>query len=871
MKRNMIKSTFWTVGVMVAALGVFGQNLLAGTPYPGPASHPIPGVIEAENYDADGANVSYFDTTAGNSGSTYRADDVDIQIASGGSDVEGTVVYNVASTEWMEYTVEVASAGTYKLVMRCAVNTSGTQVQFKLDGNAITPVTTLLSGGAWNRWDEMAWTVSLPAGQHVLRFEMVAGSASEGVKINWFSFTPYVETFDRPGLAFWRFDNDGGGPTVLDQTANGNNGTATNVAYSALIPPVAWPTIPYPGATTPTPPAAPNDAPAPNWPAHGAPRNATSADFERDMGAYITVADSETLDRGADKSWTVEAWVKLETAGDIGNSTTRQWLIHKKAFMTSDNFTDYAVLVNGADYVNNATWINPEPDWPNYAGLTGKEIVVLFGRADGSGTDRVVSRLQVYDPAASGGALWHHVTVSYNAVKKEVIFVVDNLPPERVTGLSPTNVPNNGPLVIGGHIMGNANSVNQTFDGQIDELWIAPEPLAGTPGNTGAPLFVPWFWENEGVAMDGTFTTEDKAPWKERPSKMSEDNSCFWQVETDPADSANAILHLFDDANLAAYYFWDHDTFNKVDSAAYKKETCTPQNMSQGLAWTCRFKLTRHMRNELGSPTQSQKFLRFVSDLQGATGANAHFGITVQHTNETTRTGISVRDDAGGTGWVSGDITNEWHVLHGAAWVLADNEVQHKLWLDGTEVASWVRTSRQTTFDPYIGFNDNNRRFMSEGYIDYVKMTGAGGAWAPDGTRLGTWLEICDNGVDDDGDTLADCADPDCLGWRAEVCTNGIDDDCDGYTDCADSDCVNNPVCCTHDPAFDIDDDGDVDQADFAVFQACFMTDWATMSADCRCMESDGDNDIDQTEYDAFEACASGAGISANPACDDPL
>ena len=60
--------------------------------------------------------------------------------------------------------------------------------------------------------------------------------------------------------------------------------------------------------------------------------------------------------------------------------------------------------------------------------------------------------------------------------------------------------------------------------------------------------------------------------------------------------------------------------------------------------------------------------------------------------------------------------------------------------------------------------------------------------------------EICDNGIDDDGDGLIDCADPDCstdpgcTSPTTEICDNNIDDDGDGAVDCADSDC---PACVT--------------------------------------------------------------------------
>ncbi|WP_425422548.1 hypothetical protein [Phaeodactylibacter xiamenensis] len=48
--------------------------------------------------------------------------------------------------------------------------------------------------------------------------------------------------------------------------------------------------------------------------------------------------------------------------------------------------------------------------------------------------------------------------------------------------------------------------------------------------------------------------------------------------------------------------------------------------------------------------------------------------------------------------------------------------------------------------------------------------------------------EVCNNGIDDDGDGLVDNEDPDCQ-ENAEICNNGIDDDGDGLTDGEDPDC----------------------------------------------------------------------------------
>ena len=86
--------------------------------------------------------------------------------------------------------------------------------------------------------------------------------------------------------------------------------------------------------------------------------------------------------------------------------------------------------------------------------------------------------------------------------------------------------------------------------------------------------------------------------------------------------------------------------------------------------------------------------------------------------------------------------------------------------------------------------------------------------------------EDCQNLVDDDGDSLVDCADPDCEQDAVcqsfppmEVdCENGEDDDGDSLVDCADPDCEQTTPCLsrTEDCSNKIDDDGDdlIDCAD---------------------------------------------------------
>lgn len=69
--------------------------------------------------------------------------------------------------------------------------------------------------------------------------------------------------------------------------------------------------------------------------------------------------------------------------------------------------------------------------------------------------------------------------------------------------------------------------------------------------------------------------------------------------------------------------------------------------------------------------------------------------------------------------------------------------------------------------------------------------------------------EICNDGIDNNDNGLTDCADPACATNPACVapketdCSDGIDNDGDGKIDCADSDCASTPACTTSGPPSD--------------------------------------------------------------------
>lgn len=170
-------------------------------PFPGPDPHPIPGKIEAEDYDIGGVDTAFHDTTWGNEGGEYRSDDVDIEVTTdlGG----GYTVGWIEEGEWLEYTVDVASAGQYDIEVRVASAMDRTVSETLPDGETISwtvPFTRVLhvefdgidaSGpmpfvatGGWQNWTSVfARRISLAEGNHVMRLALDSG----GVNVNWIS------------------------------------------------------------------------------------------------------------------------------------------------------------------------------------------------------------------------------------------------------------------------------------------------------------------------------------------------------------------------------------------------------------------------------------------------------------------------------------------------------------------------------------------------------------------------------------------------------------------------------------------------------------------------------------------------------------
>jgi Bacterial Ig-like domain (group 2)/Carbohydrate binding module (family 6)/Domain of unknown function (DUF5060)/Secretion system C-terminal sorting domain/Putative collagen-binding domain of a collagenase len=139
-----------------------GQNPFGGT------ARAIPGTVESEDYDTGGQGVAYNDTEAANQGGTvYRATegvDVGASVSQGGFVVGWTV-----ANEWLEYTVNVATAGDYTLSFQyAALNTAG-NIHVEFNGVNKTNTVSLPATGGWDTFQTVSRTVTLAAGVQVMR------------------------------------------------------------------------------------------------------------------------------------------------------------------------------------------------------------------------------------------------------------------------------------------------------------------------------------------------------------------------------------------------------------------------------------------------------------------------------------------------------------------------------------------------------------------------------------------------------------------------------------------------------------------------------------------------------------------------------
>jgi len=149
-------------GAQVASFTVPANTLYSSLGGPqNPTAAPIPGTIEAENY----TSMSGVQTEATGD-------------AGGGQNVGW-----IETGDWMDYSVNVASAGPYTVSFRVASTAGGGQVQLRSGATVLASANVAATGG-WQTWATVTTTANLTAGVQTLRVYASTG----GFNLNWVQF-----------------------------------------------------------------------------------------------------------------------------------------------------------------------------------------------------------------------------------------------------------------------------------------------------------------------------------------------------------------------------------------------------------------------------------------------------------------------------------------------------------------------------------------------------------------------------------------------------------------------------------------------------------------------------------------------------------
>ncbi len=194
-------------------------------PYGGTA-RPVPGIIQAEDYDSGGEGVAYHDIEEANQGGQYRpGEGVDIEACEEG----GFNVGYMQVDEWMEYTLSAAMAGTYTIRVRTAAQGDPGGFRIRIGGLDVSGIRTAPSTGGWQTW---TWVdipgVSLNAGPQVMRVEITAPNFN----VNYFQFVKESVSVPPQVSIVWPHDGDAftvGTPIALRAEASDQDGSVTRV------------------------------------------------------------------------------------------------------------------------------------------------------------------------------------------------------------------------------------------------------------------------------------------------------------------------------------------------------------------------------------------------------------------------------------------------------------------------------------------------------------------------------------------------------------------------------------------------------------------------------------------------------------------
>ena len=162
----------YTIEFMALELEVSGEPIEV-KPFKGAIE--VPGILEAENYDT----YAYSDADGKSDETGYRSDDAGIVKAG-----DGYALGYTSADDYFEYTLDVKSAGKYKLIINGATgNSTASSVTVSVGDKKVQ--TEIPSQGDWNTYSEVeAGELELAAGKQTLRLTI----NTNYINVDWIKF-----------------------------------------------------------------------------------------------------------------------------------------------------------------------------------------------------------------------------------------------------------------------------------------------------------------------------------------------------------------------------------------------------------------------------------------------------------------------------------------------------------------------------------------------------------------------------------------------------------------------------------------------------------------------------------------------------------
>ncbi len=149
----------------------------------------IPGQIEAENFDAGGKSVGYWNgATANGGGANYRPGET-VYIENSSDTGGGYDIGNTNPGDWLNYSVDIATARAYTLQVRVANGVGGGVFHLNLDGQRVTPQISVPQTNGYQTWQTLEIPgIELPSGRHTVQLVIDSGGFYNAAgNFNWFA------------------------------------------------------------------------------------------------------------------------------------------------------------------------------------------------------------------------------------------------------------------------------------------------------------------------------------------------------------------------------------------------------------------------------------------------------------------------------------------------------------------------------------------------------------------------------------------------------------------------------------------------------------------------------------------------------------